>query len=134
DDGHTISWISNSFATSSEFQNRYGSLSNADFVRRVYRNVLGRDPDASGLSYWTNKLKAGTTRGQVMANFSQSSEYIAKAADGTHVISVYEDMLQRAVADDEYTLFVAGLANSSTSLTSIAGYVYDSDEYRARVS
>ncbi len=74
--GSTVSAISNTFAGSSEFKNRYGSLSNGAFVNLVYQNVLGRAGEPSGVTFWTNQLNAGKkTRGQVMANFSESSEY-----------------------------------------------------------
>lgn len=134
DEGRSLVWISNRFAASSEFTSRYGKLSDAAFVDRVYRNVLGRAADSAGSGYWTRKLATGTSRGQVMANFSQSSEYVAKTADGVHVVAIYDGMLQEAVPANEYTLFTAGLKNAATSLTAIATYVYGSDQYAQRVS
>ena len=70
--------ISNQFATSSEFVNRYGSLSDRDFVYLVYQNVLGRDPDPGGLSHWTSALSTGTKRGSVMQQFSDSPEFVVR--------------------------------------------------------
>ena len=131
-EGRTLVSISQSFAKSSEFTRRYGSLTNSGFVDRVYRNVLGRAPDSGGLSYWTARLNDGMSRGQVMANFSQSSEYLRTTQDGVWVVGIYEAMLQRAVDPDVYTLFEAALRSSSTSLTSIATYLYDGTEYRSR--
>jgi hypothetical protein len=133
-DGRTLVSISSTFAGSSEFKRRYGTLDDGEFVDRVYQNVFGRAPDASGRAYWVKKLGAGTSRGQVMANFSQSSEYINKTNEGVRVVALYESMLQRSAPSDEYTLFVSSLRNASTSVTSIATWLYDSDEYRARFS
>ena len=67
--------ISDAFAASAEFRNRYGALSNDDFVRLVYRNVLDRDPDDAGLRHWTTALFLGASRGQVMLGFSDSEEF-----------------------------------------------------------
>lgn len=131
-DGRTIASISHSFATSSEFTNRYGSLSNSAFVDRVYRNVLGRPADSGGLAYWTGRLAAGVPRGQVMASFSQSSEYIAQTRNGSYVVSLFESMLLKAPPADVYTLFEAALSNGSTTLGAEATYVFDSAEYAAR--
>ena len=131
-EGRTIASISHSFATSSEFTNRYGNLSNSAFVDRVYQNVLGRPADSGGLSYWTGRLAAGVPRGQVMASFSQSSEYIAQTRNGSYVVSLYESMLQQAPPSDVYTLFEAALANGATTLGAEATYVFESDEYAAR--
>jgi Tol biopolymer transport system component len=66
--------ISNEFAKSSEFRNKYGNTTPEQFVTLVYQNVLERNPDAGGLSFWANRIRSGTPRGQVMTNFSESSE------------------------------------------------------------
>ena len=78
-DGVAIGTISEGFAKSAEFIRRYGLLTDADFVRLVYRNVLERNPDTSGYRYWTDLLaRKVTSRGGVMLNFSESPEYKAK--------------------------------------------------------
>ena len=76
--GTSLNKISASFAASSEFTARYGSKTNSQFVTLIYQNIFGRNPDAAGLSYWTKKLDAGTSRGTVMTNFSESSEGVRK--------------------------------------------------------
>lgn len=68
--------ISEAFAGSSEFQQRYGSLSDTDFVELVYTNVLGRGADAAGRDYWRQQLDAGHSRGAVMLAFSESVEFV----------------------------------------------------------
>lgn len=45
----------------------------------VYKNVLHRDPDASGMQYWLDAMQAGTTRGGVLIGFSESTENQAAA-------------------------------------------------------
>ncbi|RZI43162.1 DUF4214 domain-containing protein [Herbaspirillum sp. HC18] len=40
------------------------SLSNSDFVTKIYQNVFGKAPDADGLAYWTGMLNNGVHRGQ----------------------------------------------------------------------
>lgn len=70
--------ISDFFAISPEFQTRYASLSNGEFVDQIYRNVLGRGADENGFDFWTGQLDAGTrSRGSVMLNFSESPEFVA---------------------------------------------------------
>jgi hypothetical protein len=92
--GWTLSRISDNFAGSSEFKNRYGNLSNSAYVQLVYSNVLNRPPDAGGLSYWTNQLNTGKkSRGQVMLNFSDSNEYKNKRADYVDAVSLYVQFL-----------------------------------------
>jgi hypothetical protein len=66
--------ISQEFAKSSEFRNKYGNTTPEQFVTLVYQNVLERNPESGGLAYWAKKIRTGTPRGQVMTNFSESSE------------------------------------------------------------
>ncbi len=78
--GRSITEISDEFARSPEFAATYGDLTDAEFVDLVYQNVLQRSPDTSGRQFWVDQLAAGTSRGSVMLDFSESVEYI-KATD-----------------------------------------------------
>ena len=79
--GTNLNQIASTFAGSSEFKTKYGSLSNQDFVKQIFVNVFDRQPDPNGLAYWTKKLDdKKATRGQVMVGFSESNEY--KGANG----------------------------------------------------
>ncbi|HSL57222.1 MAG TPA: DUF4214 domain-containing protein, partial [Acidimicrobiales bacterium] len=79
--GRSLSSISSHFAVSPEFVGRYGDVDDEGFVRLVYANVLGRDPDGGGLAYWTGVLESGRSRGSLMVGFSQSAEF--RALTGT---------------------------------------------------
>ena len=70
--------VSDQFAASPEFVNRYGSVGNDRFVRMAYENVLGRSPDADGLRHWVSVLNRGTSRGEVMLGFSNSPEFVTR--------------------------------------------------------
>ncbi|HSL57385.1 MAG TPA: DUF4214 domain-containing protein, partial [Acidimicrobiales bacterium] len=75
--GTPLSAISSAFARSAEFRATYGAVADTEFVRLVYRNVLGREPDGSGLTHWATQLTSGRSRGTVMLGFSDSAEYKA---------------------------------------------------------
>ncbi len=71
--------ISDYFANSEEFGNTYSSLSNAEFIDLIYRNVMERPPDQEGYHYWLRLLNDGrVTRGYVMLLLSDSSEFRTK--------------------------------------------------------
>lgn len=100
--GKSLDWIANVMASSSEFTNRYGSLTNQQFVELVYQNVLGRPGDAGGISFWTGKLNSGAkSRGQVMVGFSDSNEYKTKNAARVNVIVTYFELLRRVPTQTE---------------------------------
>lgn len=67
--------IATHFATSDEFIARYGHLGAGSFVDTIYANVFGRTPDSGGRAYWVSRLDAGTPRGVVLAQLSDSDEY-----------------------------------------------------------
>lgn len=68
--------ISNFFAASPEFDERYGELDNAAFVELIYRNVMEREAEPGGRVFWNAQLDAENfTRGEVMLFFSQSDEF-----------------------------------------------------------
>jgi hypothetical protein len=65
------------FIDSAEFRTLYGqNPSNADFLTKVYTNVLGRTPDQGGYNWWLNELNtnASKTKAKVLADFSESAE------------------------------------------------------------
>lgn len=73
--GTSVEAIAEQFASSEEFISMYGAaLTNADFVTRVYGNVLGRAPDEAGHAFWLGALEKGSTRATVLALMADSSE------------------------------------------------------------
>jgi hypothetical protein len=72
--------IATAFAGSAEFQARYGAVSNEQFVRQMYQFCLNREPDAGGLAGWVAALNSGTSRAQMLLNFSESAEHVALTA------------------------------------------------------
>lgn len=70
--------IMNSMTTYAEYQTLYpATMSNVDFVTKVYAQALKRAPDSAGGAYWVNLLDTGQkTRAEMIVEFSQSSECI----------------------------------------------------------
>ena len=136
--GTTLSSVSQAFADSGEFASRYGSLNDEQFVDLVYRNVLGRSPDAGGRSYWVGLLQSGATRGTVMAGFSESSEYITKTGTVPPTSATEAEIYRLYVAfflrqpDSSGANYWSGVRSSGVSLSSIAAAFAASPEFQAR--
>jgi hypothetical protein len=61
DSGLTIESIAQSFFDQPETQSKYpDTLSTDEFVKAVYNNLFGRDPDSNGLNYWVQELDSGS--------------------------------------------------------------------------
>lgn len=129
--GVPMATISEGFAQSPEFLQRYGSLSNNDFVTLLYNNVLGRAPDPTGLAAWTNALNSGATRGQVMLGFSESPEFKTKSHNEVYVTMMYVGMLRRSPDQGGFDNWVASLDSGGSGLQIIQGFL-DSLEYHNR--
>jgi hypothetical protein len=99
--GTSLQAISQYFASSGEFTNRYGALTDEDFVDRIYRNVLGRAPDQDGMDYWTGRLAGGSSRGWVMTQFSESPENQGRTERAVHIIGSFGCMLRRMPTADD---------------------------------
>ena len=53
--------------------------SDEEFLNRVYKSELGREPDSEGFKYWLDDMNIrGETRDQVLANIRRSEEYKQK--------------------------------------------------------
>ena len=63
------------FSSSQEFKNRYGAnTTDTQYITTLYNNVLGRSPDAAGLTHYEGLLSSGRTRGALLLDFSESPE------------------------------------------------------------
>jgi hypothetical protein len=129
--GTSLDTISEAFAGSSEFQDRYDSLDNSAYTSLVYNNVLGRAPDQDGLDFWTNSLNAGASRGSMMTGFSESIEYKDTSLNQIRVIAFYYGMLRRAPDQAGFDFWVGVLNNGGSALDLINGFL-DASEYQAR--
>lgn len=83
--------IAAGFTQSVEFIQKYGSLTNEQFVTQLYANVLDRRPDTAGFSDWVNQLTSGVTREHVLVGFAESTEALSNASAGFVGISGTHD-------------------------------------------
>lgn len=75
DSGVSLDTVAGGFLASAEFAQRFGaSLSDAQFVERLYVNMLGRASEQGGFDFWTGVLGKGLARATVLATFSESVE------------------------------------------------------------
>lgn len=61
------------FFHSTEFLNK--KLNDERYLTVLYHTFLDREPEAEGLQYWKNYMKAGATRDQVLQQFAASQEF-----------------------------------------------------------
>lgn len=81
DIGLSLAQAAHGFMASNEFRDIYGaSPSDADIIGLLYQNVLDRPADQAGFDYWGGQLAAGLSRADLLLQFSESGENIARVA------------------------------------------------------
>lgn len=58
-----------------EWTATFSGTDNPAFVERIYRNVLGRRPEQTGLEYWTGRLDQGLPRSELVLLVSDAPEF-----------------------------------------------------------
>ena len=129
--GSSLSKIATEFARSNEFKTKYGSTTNDGFVKLIYKNVLDRSPDAAGLAHWVAKLQTGTSRGDVMVAFSESSEgvrHLAPEVDSVVIgLKLLGVMPDKALYAQAVTARKAAGAAEGAALTYLDSATYAAD-------
>jgi hypothetical protein len=96
------------------------TMTNADFVKLVYKNVLGRsEPDAEGLAYWSKALGDGTaTRGTLVASMLASAHTFKGRADFGWVADLLDNKVAvgKAFAIDQGLVFNTPEASISNGM------------------
>lgn len=102
---------------------------NGEYVAFVYQTVLGRGPDAQGLSYWTAELDGGrTARAEFLDVFLTSA--LQADGDSAYVnarIAVAEYVAQTHITGGEYALDLAAVLDGVVDDQSALAAIQDID-------
>ena len=98
---------------------------------RMYRDVLGREPDGEGRAYWLGEVAAGLNLQDLGTYFYGSQEY-ANSAGSTdaYVTGLYNALLGRQPDTDGLTYWTDLLDSGSASPPDVANGFYASVESR----
>jgi len=129
--GKTLTQIATDFVNSTEFGSRFESQSLDGFVDRLYQNVLGRQADADGKTFWVQQLEKGQPKGNVLIAFTESAEY-KQATDAKISIALdYLGLLDRAPEQAGFDYWLAQLQQGTAEIDIIQHFL-SVQEYHAR--
>jgi hypothetical protein len=98
---------------------------------RMYREVLGREPDPEGRAYWMGEIAAGLRLQELGTYFYGSREYArAAGSDQAYVRRLYEVLLRRAPDGEGLAYWTGELASGRAQPPDIASGFYVSIESR----
>ena len=101
----------------------FAATHNQLFINQLYHDLLGREVDAGGLSYWDAQLAAGLPRSQVAIEIERTMEYAQRT-----VASLYTRYLHRA-GDAGGVNYFAQLMLQGVTIEQIAAVLIGSDEF-----
>ena len=78
----SLNELADNFAEASEFNELFGDREPTEVVFAQYRNVLGREPDFEGLTFWTNQVNSGNITIADLGRFFATSTEFEETADG----------------------------------------------------
>ncbi|MDP3070255.1 MAG: hypothetical protein Q8N18_08200 [Opitutaceae bacterium] len=105
---------------------------NADqAITKIYRDVLGRDPDPRGLAHYRSKWKDGWTQGQIRDDLRRSPEgrdsYIRNA-----ITRAYREVLGREPDPGGYATYEKAMRERGYTEQQVRAALMSGDEYRQR--
>jgi hypothetical protein len=98
----------------------------ASNVARLYYGLLGRAPDANGLTGWTNVLEQGASLSSVVQGFMNSAEYQnlhAGMTSAQFIDSLYVNALGRHAEPSGLQGWMDALTGGTSQTTVAAGIV-----------
>lgn len=99
------------------------SIGNRDFVTTLYRFLLDREPDSTGLAAWTASVDAGTPRWYIASQFLNSHDY-----HFAYAINQYSEILGRSDSGVGIASWVDAM-DSGLSEREVRARLFGSDEY-----
>jgi hypothetical protein len=100
-------------------------------ITKIYREVLGRDPDPNGLAHYRSKWRDGWTQGQIRADLRKSHEgrdsYVRDA-----ITRAYREVLGRDPDPSGYATYEKAMRERGYTERDVRRALMSGDEYRQR--
>ena len=157
DGGLNLTQLATDLAASIEYSQRYGTVTNAQYIGQLYQNAFGHAASLSELANDLSRLSSGVTRGELMVAVSESAEHLAggnnhsttnntdsgdldyaleHTIDKTIASAVVKRLLDAALNRDatatEIEIFSQQILSGTAGASQIAGALINSSEFRAK--
>lgn len=100
-------------------------------IARAYRDVLGREPDPSGLASYRNKWRDGWTQGRIREELRRSPEGRDREVKET-ITRAYRELLGRDPDPDGYAAYERLLRREGGTERDLRAAIMAGEEYRQR--
>lgn len=101
------------------------------FVQRLYKTILGRTADTSGLNYWCQKLREGIGGAEIAASFLLSGEFKSKQISlDDYIALLYNAFLGREPDAPELQYWVNQVRSGAHTAGTIVNEFAGSEEFK----
>lgn len=115
--GMTQEQLEADFIGSAEYIADHGGKGSG-WVTGMYHDLLGRTPDAGGLTHWVDSLDSGVDPALVALGFAASAE-----REGMEIVSDYQSLLGRTPGASEIDSWVNAFEHGITNDDVVAGFI-----------
>ena len=122
--GLTDEKLETNFISSTEYIQNHGGTGQA-WVIGMYQDLLGRNPDPSGLAFWTGRLASGSSAFSVALGFAASAE-----REGQRIAGDYEIFLGRQLDPSGQAFWVNQFLNGARNEDVVAGFLGSAEYYQ----
>ncbi|KAJ7731862.1 hypothetical protein B0H16DRAFT_1468862 [Mycena metata] len=121
---------------------RAKSIPTEETVKKLYRSILNREPEAAGADYHAQQIARGRSMEDVVYGFVESPEYSHRVQQGLalrlqpdvtfdFITTLYQNVLDRDPENQAVVDFHCGVAKNRGLHMAVTGF-FTSDEYRAK--
>jgi hypothetical protein len=121
--GLTDQQLEAKFIGSSEYIASHGG-NGAGWVTGMYQDLLGRSPDADGLSFWVGQVNLGVSPESIALGFAASQE-----REGNWLGAAYQIFLGRVIDDGGKASWLQAFANGTQNEDIVAALVGSAEYY-----
>lgn len=131
DRGVKLDAMAAELATVPAFTRRYGGLGDADLVRALYRDLLGREAQPPEVADGVQRLSTGTTRAAYVLRVADSQEHRGRVKVESNVQAIWFALLRRSPSASELATWSGRIRSGTPSASAVAGLL-GSAEYLRR--
>ncbi len=108
---------------STEFAQKYGTLTDIQFATLLYQNALGRAPEPGAAEGWASAIAAGTTRASLAQQCADSPEGQAHTAAGAQAWALANPLIVLSTVRTTTDVTTLGADGSTTEVVTGTGVI-----------
>jgi hypothetical protein len=147
-DAGNITWqgAASFMLSSPEFSARFGTLSNQQFITKLYEHTTGGTGDTGGIAWWTSMIDTGVSRSDAALAFARWDFHVGRMREdnplgywvdrpfGNELAAMYEVALDRLPEREGFEFWITDLQRGAIGTADLATLFGRANEFLGRFS